>query len=208
MTAPKFTHQQEISLRTLGLGRSQITKLELTLPLAKAWMDADVPPMRDTRDVLTQSCTAMHAAMYETMKLLHPSTLAQREASARVIDADCDADQEGGAVMDAFHALVEASCVLERALDALPKEERRARTNNMLFQRIDKALLDGFIEDAGIGINGLPSKPYQYIAPSRYGDYRAIIDIYYAAIGREQDNPDRAIRNFITWRDRSKALKS
>jgi hypothetical protein len=205
MTAPQFTNAQGISLAKLGLSRCQITKLELTLPLAKAWMDADVPPMQDVRDVLNDSSMALDAAMNATMKLLHPSTLEQREASYRVIDADCDADQEGGAVMDAFHALVEASCVLDKSLDALPKNQRRLQTSVKLFQRIDKALLEGFIEDAGIRIHGMPSKPYQYLAPSRYGNYSEIIGIYYAAIGRNKDNPDRAIRNYMAWLDGSKS---
>jgi hypothetical protein len=208
MTAPQFTHEQKISLAKLGLVRRQITKLELTLPLAKAWMDAEVSPMRDTHDVLTESRTVMHAAMYATMKLLHPSSMAQREASYRVIDADCDADQEGGAVMDAFRALVEASCVLDKALDALPKEQRRAQTSIMLFQRIDKALLDGFIEDSQqrradkelvdrVVEKGLPA--YPRIEPLNGGVYKKIIRIYYDAMGLPNGNPDQAIRNYIAW---------
>ena len=198
MAVPKFTNNQKVSLSRLGLSRAQINELESTLLLAKAWMDAEVSPMGDVRDVLNDSRMAFNSATHMAMKLLHPKTTAQCEASFRVMDADCDAEQDGGAVMDAFHALVEAILVLDTALDALPNVQRRDQTSDAIFQRIDKALLDGFTKDAGIAIEGFPRRPYEYIQPSRHGTYRSIINIYYAAIGHGTDNPDRAIRNYIT----------
>lgn len=200
MVAPNFTGPQRIALATYGLGHAQIDELEKTLPFAKKWMDAEVPPMQDVRDVLSESRQAMQAAMTAAERLIAPTTAAQREAANRVIVADENDDPalDGTAINNAFLALTTARDVLDQALAELPKEERRKRTSTYLFRRIDKALLDGFIKDVGIGIKGLPSKPYIRIEPFNGGIYLKIIRIIYDAMGRWDDNPDKAIRNYIT----------
>lgn len=200
MTALQFTNNQRIKLTRQGLSHAQVNRLEQTLPLAHAWMAADASPkMTDVRDVLNESHLALHTALHSTLKLLNPTTAAQREASMRVMNADPDATGEDGAVMETFHALAELACVIDRALEELPINQRRAITSINLFQRIDKALLEGFAEDTEIGITGTSSRHYRHIKPARTGAYLEIVKVYYAAIGRNAENPDRAIRNYMQW---------
>ena len=207
MADPEFTLGQRLALAECGLSRAQIGALERVLPMGAA-VTGDVPTMTEVSDVLGDSRKALQGAITATKELMTPTTAAQREASARVLIADENDDpaQDGEALKNAFLALAKARDVLDQALAQLPKTQRRKRTSNYLFRRIDKALLDGFGEDAGIRIEGLPSKPYIRIKPFNGGVYLKIIRIIYDAMGRQGDDTRQAIENYMAWLEGKKNI--
>ena len=162
--------------------------------------------MQDVRDTLVETKRAIEAAIKATEKILDPRTVAAREASNRVMMADfySHPERNGKSPLLALQNMDEVKKIIVIAIESLKGKQRHATSDPLILREIDRALLDGFIKDAGIGIPGLPTKQYQQIEPSRTGAYSKIFRLYLDVIGQKDTNPDRAIRNHMSRMNKSK----
>lgn len=211
----RFTEKQRQSLRELKwedrqkgqepricqLLPEQINRLDQILPSCEALLRKPVK-MMDIRANLT----AVMAGLREAQQLVAAQSPAGAEIRTRLqIAASNAAADDPFDALDVVALLGPLAEIAESALQALPKEERRADASPLPIERIERALLRGFADHYGSG-----ARPKYSIWPSvtrrPFPDIAAIV--YEAIYGKgEKTAPERAIRRYIALRRQLKQQK-
>lgn len=202
---PKFTNRQREHLKQLGLCPAQIDEVERTLALSRALLQSP-PTMNSVRDELSAFQVAIDDARKVADKLSNSEKYTQDKIAARK-EAQYRIQWVASEVSDVIEALSASLAGLEtlgkivkRALDDLPKKQRRQFADFRPVARIDHALLDGFIK-----AHKPPFPPYILHRSSSPGStFRKIVGICYEAMGWSNDDPERAIKSYLRVRNKRK----
>jgi len=210
-SAPEFTQDQRRRLRECGLIDAQIDEVEtFALPICLALLTRP-PTMQEVRNELIVVSKALERA-HEAMAALSSANLAapgRFEASQRVLMAEYNLQGDGSVFEKTLAQLVATQAVLNHAQAELPEGPRRdPAASAMPVNRIDQALLSGFVkwystEDAPM--------PHYMMKPSASpgSDFREIVGLCYEAMGRQNSDPERAIRAYVKWRkDRDRVQRA
>lgn len=192
---PQFTQAQRDILKNQGLIDEQIKELETILPLCRAWL-RNLPTMTEVREGLRD----LDKAISKTRRLISKAhnatqrTPGQNEILQRLFSADYEENHSLETISKTMETLAQMQSITNRALTDLPREQRRHTSANPYpVQCIDNALVKGFIKGGDP-----PFPPYTLKRSSSPNcPYRNIICICYEAMGFDNADPERAIRNFL-----------
>lgn len=203
---------QARELKRLQVTPEQLAELRRILPNCKSFIEGPSATMTEVRDELAD----LHKALLAASTHLHRwesarfSTPALSEARARIHEAAFDLDESGTAMPDADDAIRLALQVVAQAQARLPKEARRPRASHFPIHWINEALLRGWghthysmgSRDGSKGVADRPVPPYPHHPSSgATSSFRQIVSICYdAALGTRDNDPERAIREFIRLR--------
>lgn len=195
---PKFTQKQRTRLRTLGLCPAQIDEIEGVLKLNRSLLEQPAP-MSDVREELGALRDVIDCARKVASKITDPEEhakdkfAARNEARWRLHMAASEVSDVIEALSASVAGLEKLGQITERALDNLPKKQRRSVAADFRpVARIDEALLRGFMK-----AYKPPFPPYMpRVSSSDNSTFRQIVGICYEAAGLENSDPVRAIKNY------------
>jgi hypothetical protein len=208
-----FSLAQRTSLCGLGVTGDQIAELEKILPLCRV-MVVDDPTLRDVRDKLKAIVKAVERL---NLQLAPPPKanvkLAQLEALNRIQKASRDCGGDCGEADKCIASLHQLRPVIDKALNDLGTTQRR--TNSAAtgpIKLIDDALKLGWAKHTRRLIqqgstNALPLN----IRASRHlsSQFSGVVRVCYEAMtGKEDCDPERAIRSYIFWYKRQRTQLS
>jgi hypothetical protein len=193
-----FSADSRCSLRKLGLIDEQLAELEKVLPFCRLDIE-DAAPLGDVRSEL-QSVDA-------TRRLYTAASPSLREALNRMQMAS---HQTGGDCREIEHAqsaVAALNDVLGKALDDLPKEQRRTMAASpQPIERVYHALVLGWGRGGGgRAFNLAPEPEYRdrmaHVMRTARAEatrkFEAIVQVCYETIGAPRDYcPERAIKSF------------
>lgn len=211
-----FNTEQRDTLRGLGAFEEQIGRLEAVLPRC-VMAFRRFARMSDVRAGLRDLEKVLGVAASEVAKAASGSTQNEGDVraeirsrlmvAASVLSRESKHPGDSLTMPRVLDTLSEAIRVVRSALDELPQSQRRHTNSSEPIWLIWNALWQGWADlnqqayDTGSPRPDLPAeRPFQF-PPSSGEDskFRQIVEICYAAAsGQEGQNPERAIKKFLT----------
>ena len=208
MATPTFTEEQKEPLSRLGLFDQQIKAVESVLPTVQALL-GQAAPLTDVREPIESLGKALASASLAIAHLCpaYNNTSAKQEARLRLQLADfhLNRNMNGETLDTAAQSLATTAKVVERALQHLPRDQRRHRANPLPIATIERALL----ESCDLKLHtGKRFPPFLKPSASEASPFREIIEICYAAAGAKNSNPERAIKAHIAQARQARKTRS